>query len=91
MKTIYKLDFGIQDGDQFKQVPQGAKVVHCAMQHGRLCAWFECDTDNEDTECRFRVHGTGHMIDHELPYLGTAITDDGYLVWHLFGEMQRVD
>lgn len=76
------------------QLPVGAQILYFQEQYkNRSCLadlniWALIDPKIiESTEVRrFSVIGTGHEINSSLinKYIGTAITDEGRFVWHLF-------
>lgn len=64
------------------------KVVHVACQHGEehVMVWTEESEDigllNQSRAAR--VFGTGHPIPPGLEHLGSVVTGEGRLVWHLY-------
>jgi hypothetical protein len=82
MKTIWKYEFSIIDGEQSAEMPKGADIVHVGNYAGVLCAWAVVAPSSAKVTRRFVVHGTGHPIETGEQYLGTA--QIGPFVWHLF-------
>lgn len=37
-------------------------------------------------ERRAQVYGTGHPVPHDAEHVGSTLTPDGVLVWHVFRE-----
>lgn len=76
------------------EMPEGAQILHLAMQpqsgYGEvLCLWALCDVEVRKVARRFKIRGTGHAIDGSKPaeigaYVGTFQMHGGDLVWHLF-------
>lgn len=73
-------------GTQVTQIPEGARLVHCAAQGNAIGLWYEIpDEKSTVTEQHgFQVFGTGHPINNHLTYVGTALFDDGNLVLHVY-------
>jgi hypothetical protein len=89
MKRVWKERFSIDDYVQLVNMPRGAKLLRVGMQDG-LSLWYEwsdteCDSALPRTEKRaFAVHGTGHPVDDNEQYVGTAEDHRRNLVWHLY-------
>jgi len=84
--TVYKYVLDTVDIQEL-EMPQGAGLLHVAMQYGKLCLWARIIPDSRTVKRRFRVAGTGHP-DVRGRYLGTIL---GQLVWHVFdlGEIEE--
>lgn len=84
MKTIHKFTL-TQNGSQTIEMPRGAKILHCAPQHGEVQLWALVNTDEPKVTRFFWIIGTGQeMPDVPLKYVGTVqIT---MWVWHIFEE-----
>lgn len=66
-------------------MPDGAKFLHAAAQHGHVTLWFLCDATAPIVRRKFFVCGTGHnLIDDGAKYLGTVLLYDDSLVLHVF-------
>jgi hypothetical protein len=86
MRTIYKHILQITD-TQYVMLPEGAAILAVGEQRNAVCVWFICESDNPRNERhRFDIYGTGNpMPDGDLgTFLGTVLTHDQALVWHLF-------
>jgi hypothetical protein len=71
------------------RMPSGSRVLHVAMQRGRITLWALCP-DSELVERRFVIYATGQSIspfDAE-EYVGTILEADGDFVWHVFEGQQ---
>lgn len=88
MTTIWKYDFQIKDGEQRQSIPRDAQVLTVAEQNGLLCAWALVVPGRQLEQRVFRIHGTGHPVDPNDIYLGTAHIAP--FVWHLF-EVRKDD
>lgn len=69
------------------ELPVGAKILHFDIQSGEPRIWALVDPTAEKEIRKFRFTGTGHAItdpDSELDFIGTVMSRDGALVWHLF-------
>ena len=86
MTTIWKYEFAIADGLQTKEMPRAAEIVHVSEQGGLLCVWALVVPQRAWEKRNFTVHGTGHPIDPDSVYRGTAHI--GAFVWHLFEALE---
>lgn len=90
MRVIYKYIIPMDSTKFFSiDMPQGADIITVQNQNGLgPCIWAIVDTDVDVVERKFCVLGTGwDLSDLALEcsrYIGTW--QDGWLVWHLFGE-----
>lgn len=87
-KTIYKYSCSLEflsDEIAF-DMPRHHTVLHVANQYETLCIWALVDPNFEAVTARFRIAGTGHVIDDwdEWEYRGTALFQGGTLVFHVF-------
>jgi len=66
-------------------MPEGAKILTVALQHGEPRIWALVDFAAEVKPRKFRVLMTGEPIEG-IPgtYVGTYQLDDGFFVGHLF-------
>lgn len=86
MSTVWKYPLEITD-EQTIKLPAAAVTLFVGLQRGSLCLWALVDPDNELTERKFRIAGTGHPIDyhhHDLEFIGTVLMHGDTLVWHVF-------
>jgi hypothetical protein len=79
--VIFKFNLKLTDEIQTITMPAFSKIVHTEMQHGKITAWFMCDSEEEPTESDFKIVGTGHKFGNEFEYVGTCL--DGMFVWHI--------
>ena len=83
---IYKYNFEVE-GEVNIPMPKGAHVLTVQVQYNKPCLWAIVDP-GQPTETRsFRIFGTGHEIDIEIPhhrYIGTFQMLDGQFIGHLF-------
>lgn len=86
MSAVWKFELS-GAGDVIEiQMPQGAKPLFVAEQHGAVCLWARVNPENQLESRRFRWAGTGHTLDdvHVGPHVGSWMQFSGMLVWHLF-------
>jgi hypothetical protein len=85
MKTVYKYSLGKQ-GRATVKIPEGAKVLHVAVQREDICLWALVDTEQPSVERTFTVYGTGHEAFEatDQNYVGTFLIDNGLFVFHVF-------
>lgn len=70
--------------DEWHARDMGGPIVHVATRDPRVVEIWWLDETSETARPRtFRVFGTGHPLPDAAQYVGTAITPDGSLVWHL--------
>jgi hypothetical protein len=74
--------------DQWHELPLCGPIYHVAAREPRYVELWALDNDGAPTWREFRVFATGQPLPPEdLHHVGTAITADGHLVWHL---MERI-
>jgi hypothetical protein len=78
--------------DQWHTVHLHGPILHIATRRRAVVEiWFLDDSAQSRTAHIVRAFGTGHTIPDDVgAYIGTAVTPDGALVWHLF-ERSRSD
>ena len=85
MKSIWKFQLQIK-GEEYIEMPEGAKILAIQEQHGWPHIWALVDTEAEKELRRFYTIGTGHPFD--LPpsakHVGTFQVESGNLVFHVF-------
>lgn len=70
------------------EMPLGAQVLTVQAQRDEINVWALVDPEAPRVWRRFRLIGTGHIIqDGALQYIGTFQLDCGALVFHLFEEV----
>lgn len=69
-------------------MPQGAEVLHVAVQGTQACIWALVDPEAQVVGRQFRVVGTGRFVPAIAPgkYVGTFMLLEGLLVLHVFDE-----
>lgn len=88
MTAIYKSTLEITDV-QLVEMPSGSCPLSVAMQRGMLRLWyFVPDTHAKKIQRRVVIVGTGNPADHVslAAFVGTVLTHDDALVWHVFVE-----
>ena len=85
MKIIYKYPIPALLAITY-EMPEDAKLLHVADQHGVPTMWFEVDKDKLSESREFVVIGTGHEIHEEPWYVLNHIgsTMSGVFVWHIY-------
>lgn len=82
---ILKWDIPVDDGAH--QVSSGLGVVHVACQHDyeSVQIWTLEDSETVGATPRwYQVFGTGQPIPKNAHHVGTALSAQGSLVWHVF-------
>ena len=83
MKTVYKyaIPFNIS-----MKIPlhADAKPIMAAIQYDAVCVWFEFDMSQPIEIRTFRIYGTGFTIPDDETHVGSCMTNDGHLVWHVY-------
>lgn len=88
MRTVYKYPFVV--ADEFELLlPQGAEILHVAVQNHKPQLWALVDTDRPGETRRFAVRGTGHPVEDDLRHLGSFLLYDDTFVGHLFEHVHR--
>lgn len=82
MKTVYK--YPIQFHDTTYSMPIGAKPVLTQVQDDQVCVWFELDLNEPFVPRTFNIYGTGFTIPEHEKHIGSCMTRDGALVWHVY-------
>lgn len=78
--------FSVTVGDRFSlAMPKGAEPLHFAEQGGRLWLWARVDPSLPTVARRFRLAGTGHLLEFGVgAHVGTVALAGGSLIFHLF-------
>jgi len=82
MRTVWKFPLAITDSLQTIDMPIGSLIVKAGSQGGQITLWAEVNTEADLRPRVFRVHGTGHEIDHGVDYIGTVPIQS--FVWHVY-------
>jgi hypothetical protein len=85
MRTIWKFPFEVADVLEIL-MPSGAEILDVQVQHGQPCLWALVHSERPTVRRRFRVFGTGHLIEgmYAAKYVGTFQIAGGALVFHVF-------
>lgn len=83
MKTIYKYQLIIDD-IQVVKMPYGSVILTVALQENIPCIWALVDTDNPQVDRIIKMVGTGHQVDWNAVYIGTFLTLQDRIVFHVF-------
>lgn len=88
MRTIYKYTIPVDGQEHLLSLPQYTMIVNVDKHPKRsdaVSAWALIYDTNMPHESRtFIVSGTGQPVDPDWSYIGSAVTLDGSLVWHLW-------
>ena len=87
--TIWKYPLDITD-HQIIEIPEEYSILSAQLQGRQLCIWAAVEPENRTVPVRVRIVGTGHLISKqemaELVYIGTVVSEQCGLVWHVFFE-----
>jgi hypothetical protein len=85
VNAIYRYEVPVDD--EWHEFDLTGDVLHvAARQVDTVEFWSLNEPDQLAETCRFRVVGTGHLVDPNWVHRGTAIAPGGMLVWHLMQE-----
>lgn len=85
MMKVWKYDLPVAD-EQTLDLPEDAELLHVASQHGyadMVQLWARVEPTRAYERRQIVMRGTGHLLGEE-PYIGTVVTANGALVWHVF-------
>lgn len=85
MKVIYKYE--LNNALNYVEIPVGAEFLAIAQQNKKIQAWFLCPLDAPYEMRSFAIITTGMHIANSFTkkdYLGTIMTSDHSLVFHIF-------
>lgn len=83
MKRIFKYEFGLSDNEI--KMPLAAQILKADKQNNNFYIWALVDDTFAHEYKKFKVIGTGHVIEEDLDnlkYINTIF--DNQFVWHLF-------
>lgn len=85
MATIWKFPLKLISVQQV-EMPMGARILSAHMQRGIPCIWAEISDPKAPKEAKeIHIIGTGHEFNNSgLVPIGTTMTDDHSLVWHIY-------
>lgn len=75
--------YEIPDDNAWHEISLTGPVVHTAIRDGAFHFWALAGTGTPYT-ARLRLFGTGDEVPGDAVYRGTAVTESGLLVFHLF-------
>jgi len=82
------LKYQITPDDYFElDLPFGAEILSVQSQFEIPCIWVLCDSTLPYEIRKFRMAGTGHLINEDpsqLIFIGTFQLGNGSLVFHVF-------
>ena len=81
--TIWKWPLRIVDR-QTITAPGGTRFLHVEYQGYDLCLWGEVDPRNPNKVVQIYIVSTGQLFNENAAYIGTALTPDDRLVWHVY-------
>lgn len=81
MKRIYRYEVPVDD--RWHDVPCAWPVLAVGCRREDAVEFWAHPAQGDTPAHRLRVYGTGHPIDDDTQYVGTAVTPGGDLVWHL--------
>ena len=84
MRKIYKYKFTDSLTTIYIDDVYIEKFLHIEFQYDHLCVWAEVNTDRPPKTYELRVFGTGFPLDNESIYIGTALTEGGTFVFHVY-------
>lgn len=92
MRVVWKFGLPVTDGVEIL-MPEGAEILHVANQYevniSTLEVWALVDPDADEVPRKFTIHGTGHPVTDGGTYVGTVISAQGRLVWHVFDHGEK--
>ena len=83
---IFKYTFNMA-GEQDIPMHKGAHVLTVQVQNGIPCLWAIVDPEQPIENRTFRIFGTGHEMDIDIPhshYIGSFQLAGGDFIGHLF-------
>jgi len=83
-KRIWKFTFEPTDNIEI-EMPKNAEILTVQTQCEQSCIWALVNPKEEKEIRKFRLVGTGHIINDNLgKYIGTFQIMNGQLIFHLF-------
>jgi len=80
MRTIWK--YPLAHGYQEVVMPEGATLLHVALQGDQITLWAEVTPEQPTQEVYIHVIGTDHVVLSGADYIGTV--QQGRFVWHVY-------
>ncbi len=88
MLTIYKYPLLITDEQQI-ELPGNSQILSVAEVRNKVVLYALVDTEAKFTNCvTILIYSTGQPFQQRsaLGFIGTVVTNQGRLVWHVFEE-----
>lgn len=85
MKIVWKYELRFDDEQQIS-MPEGAEILYFGNQSGTPCVWARVDSNADKSLRQVSIRGTGHP-NADGRYIGSALFDEGALVFHCFENM----
>lgn len=94
MKTVWKYTIDLSKDSYLGrgflefEIPEISHICHVGPEPGSptdsnlVCFWAIVDTDSPKVVRRFKVHGTGHLVEGNAKIIGSVIIYP--FAWHLF-------
>ncbi len=84
MKAIWKFPLKIQD-EQKVRIPKGYRILSVHTQNNAPAMWAEVDRNADMGDVDVVITPTGGCPpDDTFSYIGTALTHNEGLVWHIY-------
>lgn len=90
MKTIWKFELDITDGQEITMPSLNAPIIAVQAQNDKICLWAVVNPEFKQPQIRkIFIVGTGNPFPdvQSFRYLDTVQTHDGRAVWHVFEEV----
>jgi hypothetical protein len=84
MNRIYR--YGVPVDDQWHVIPGCSPALYVACREVDYVEFWAHPIPTGTHTRAFRVYGTGHDIEPNAMYVGTALAPVGGLVWHLMAK-----
>lgn len=84
MTRIYRYEVPVDD--QWHVIPDCSPALHVACREPDTVEFWANPVPPSTHVRAFRVYGTGHDIDPNAMYVGTALAPGDVLVWHLMAK-----
>lgn len=85
--VIYKYGLPGTQGVVRISMPEGATILKVASVNDVVCLWARVKPDQRIVKRKLALVGTGESMEPDAAlgiYVGSAITLNGRLVWHVF-------
>lgn len=84
--SVWKYQWPGLARDAAFEMPAGAQMLHVDAQSDHITIWARVDPNAPKRTRQFILCGTGHPAPDEMDarHIGTALTENGTYVWHVF-------